>query len=372
LGKHQIERLAAIRKAASQSWDLHAQNQRLTTDFTSLFQEVLALFDGEPHTFHVQRVQDELVGQMSELLSVNYDALALELVDAEARQRVLNREQAPTVTSAETRLPAPAPQTDSPRKSAVSAEEQPPPLQRAAAANEVTTTRRPHVDQARTPTPPENSPPSLRDPPPASTEQLQAHIVSPVDTTDRLQAIQKTIAEATGEAVPDFQANVVRAIPVQAGGLYPISDVWYVEPALDVPDRLRVHIAQLAREIAQEAELADRIESVVDGIGFVCNAVAAPRPKEPMLSTFQRGVLTLLHALSAPYVPGHRSAIDGVRLADDIALLLQGAALSRRGTPPSTRLGDAGLVKLFRLIRLARRILELEAAPSSPANGASG
>jgi len=30
---------------------------------------------------------------------------------------------------------------------------------------------------------------------------------------------------------------------VQAGGLYPISDVWYIDPGLDEPQRLRTHIA---------------------------------------------------------------------------------------------------------------------------------
>jgi hypothetical protein len=35
------------------------------------------------------------------------------------------------------------------------------------------------------------------------------------------------------------------------------------------------------------------------------------------------------------------------------------------GTAASTRLSDAGLVKLFRLLRLARRLLDLEAGVAS-------
>src|SRR5690606_40289876 len=83
-------------------------------------------------------------------------------------------------------------------------------------------------------------------------ERLRAHIVSPASTTERLQSIQRLVADQTGDALPDFESNVLRAIPVQAGALYPISDVWYIEPGLDAPDRLRVHIAQFAREIAGE------------------------------------------------------------------------------------------------------------------------
>ena len=61
------------------------------------------------------------------------------------------------------------------------------------------------------------------------------------------------VADQFGDALPpDFSANVLQSIPVQAGGLYPISDVWYIDPGLDTPDRLRIHIAQFAREIAAE------------------------------------------------------------------------------------------------------------------------
>jgi hypothetical protein len=84
--------------------------------------------------------------------------------------------------------------------------------------------------------------------------------VTPAPTTERLQSIQRMVADQLGDKLPDFEADALRAIPVQAGGLYPISDVWYIEPGLDVPDRLRVHIAQFAREIAEEAAVADHIE----------------------------------------------------------------------------------------------------------------
>ena len=102
--------------------------------------------------------------------------------------------------------------------------------------------------------------------------RLQGHIVSPADNTQRLQGIQHMLAEHTGEPLPDFADKVLQAIPVQAGGLFPISDVWYIEPGLDAPDRLRIHIAQLAQEIAAQAELLDCIEAIETGIGFTCSA----------------------------------------------------------------------------------------------------
>ena len=183
--------------------------------------------------------------------------------------------------------------------------------------------------------------------------------MSPAPTTERLHSIQRLVADGMGDALPDFEANVLRAIPVQAGGLYPISDVWYIEPGLDAPDRLRVHIAQLAREIAEEAGQAAHVESVDDGIGFVCIVdvlVADTRS----ISWFARAVLTLLHALSAGHRPTVASptALDNLRLADALGPLLQG---HKHGSDAqASRLSDSGLVKLFRLLRLARRLLELE------------
>ena len=50
---------------------------------------------------------------------------------------------------------------------------------------------------------------------------------------------------------------------------------------------------------------------------------------------------------------------DSARLADDLGPLLHGHG------GLVTRLSDAGLVKLFRLLRLARRLLDLEAGVAS-------
>jgi hypothetical protein len=143
-------------------------------------------------------------------------------------------------------------------------------------------------------------------------------VVPPVASTERLQAIQQRVAEHVGNARPDF------ALPIQADGLCPITDVWRIEPGLDTPECLRLHIAQFAREIAGEAGLAGCIEPVDDGIGFVC---AFPSP-DGALSDFGHAVLSLLCLLSG-------------------------------GSPPA--LSDAGLIKLFRLLRLSRRLLDIEA-----------
>ncbi|CUJ52644.1 Uncharacterised protein [Achromobacter xylosoxidans] len=165
------------------------------------------------------------------------------------------------------------------------------------------------------------------------------------------------VADQLGDALPpDFSASVLQSIPVQAGGLYPISDVWYIDAGLDTPDRLRIHIAQFAREIAGEAGLDECIEDRADGIGFACRAHGqAPSP-------LGRAVLTLLASLTGQ--PVAEAGVDGAQLATDLPTLLHGQ--SQGHGSGASRLSDTALVKLFRLLRLARRLLDLEAGSSAP------
>lgn len=354
LGRPQVERLTALRKASARIWEARSASKRLAVDFPSLFNDVLAVFDGDTDGFSIKRVQDELIGQMTELLEADYDSLTLEIGETENRQRALTSDPSPHAPSfgnaaALTPQPPRSPDSVSPAPIAQPLSSSPKPQQ--------------------TPEPPAA-------PPPAETsdssqpsdddhdERLRGHIVSPAPTTERLQAIQRLVADQTGEALPDFEANVLQAIPVQAGGLYPISDVWHIESGLDAPDRLRVHIAQFAREIAEEAGQAERIEAVDDGIGFICDTGALSSDQQAM-SLLARATLALLHALSAVYRPAAAAptTLDNLRLIDALAPLLQGQ--KDVDSAQASRLSDNGLVKLFRLLRLARRLLQLETGIAS-------
>ncbi|GHU39300.1 hypothetical protein AGMMS50256_39130 [Betaproteobacteria bacterium] len=72
LGRHQVERLTSLRKAGERVWEQYARGKSLNVDFETLFHDVLAVFDTQPADFSVQRVQDELIGQMAGLLGVDY------------------------------------------------------------------------------------------------------------------------------------------------------------------------------------------------------------------------------------------------------------------------------------------------------------
>ena len=348
LGRHQVERLAVLRKACERTWEQRALGRHLAVDFASLFQDVLSQFDTQPDGFSLQRVQDELVGQMAELLEADYDTLSLEINDSENRQRALTSEPSPVSPIAP--IVSAAPQPVSPPPAATTAQRAGTPTGPAATL--------PSAQPAPVPAAGNEQAADVGTAPvPAGSdgERLQGHIVSPAPTTERLQSIQRLVADQLGDKLPDFEANALRAIPVQVGGLYPISDVWYIEPGLDVPDRLRVHIAQFACEIAEEAAVGGHIEPIERGIGFVCTAPPVAQAKA--LTAFARAVLTLLDALSD--APAPATGFDRTRLADDLAPLLHSSGGA------SMRLSDAGLVKLFRLLRLARRLLDLESGAAS-------
>ncbi|MBO9355999.1 hypothetical protein GG851_18575 [Bordetella petrii] len=330
LGRHQVERLSVMRKACERTWEHYAKGRALPQDFNEFFQEVLSQFDVQVDDFSSQRIQDELIGQMAELLGVDYDVLALDMTESESRQRALVSAPTPP-TSSEPGTIAGAPADTTPPTA--EPESTPSPVRR---PTTIPSTR--EIDAGASE--PDASSPT------ANEDLLQDHIVSLAPTTERLQSIQRMVADQLGDALPpDFSASVLQSIPVQAGGLYPISDVWYIDPGLDTPDCLRIHIAQFAREIAGEAGLDECIDDRSDGIGFACRA-RTPMP-------LGRAVLALLACLA-----GQQPADVGL---DDRQVIIGLPALLHGQGDAGLRLSDTALVKLFRLLRLTRRLIALEA-----------
>ena len=333
LGRHPGERPSVMREARLPPGGRYPQGRLRVQDLGRLFPEVLSQLDTQADGFALQRVQDELIGQMSELLGIDYDVLALDLTESESRHRALVSD--PTPPSVPPALPEPGSVARPPAAPAPSA---PTPA--------ATPGSRERAGGSGTNDSPAGSPVAVPG------DLLQGHIVSPAPTTERLQSIQRMIADELGDAPHDFSANVLQSIPVQAGGLYPISDIWHIDAGLDTPDRLRIHIAQFAREIAGEAGLDQCIEDRADGIGFACHASAqTPSPQG-------RAVLTLLASLAGQSFTD--TALNVGQLAVELPALLHGQGDAAR------RLSDTALVKLFRLLRLARRLLDLESGTAGP------
>ncbi|UXJ50100.1 ParB family protein [Pseudomonas citronellolis] len=345
LGRHQVEKLAVLRKAAEITWQKQASKKVPDVEFEVLFQDVLIPFDALPGSFSVSRVRDELIGRMAELFSADYNMLELDIDSIEHRQQVV---ASPPMATSSTGAVEPPRQLGQ----AIAVHSHPSPISSGPAEQPAPTTADAPADPPR----PTHTRQEFPQPDDIMQQRLQESTVSPATNTERLQSIQQLVANQTGEPVPVFAENVLQAIPVQAGGLFPITDIWRIEANLDTPDRLRIHIAQFAREIAAEAGLAELIETVDIGIGFICRSAQIPHS----VTAFGHVLLTLMCALSrAIEFPTVVEA--SASLENDLGTLLLGNYNPTSGVSP--RLSDNGLVKLYRLIRLSRRLFDLETKP---------
>ena len=158
-------------------------------------------------------------------------------------------------------------------------------------------------------------------------------------TTERLQSIQRMVADQMGDKLPRLPRPTRCAPDSRAGGrALPHLGRLVHQARLDVPDRLRVHIAQFAR--IAEAGVADQVEPSDGGISFR----VAPPAARAHATVRSRAVLTLLHALCAARAA---AGLDRARLADDLA-----PAVWRRCRAWRCRAWS----NCFRLLRAARRL----------------
>lgn len=190
--------------------------------------------------------------------------------------------------------------------------------------------------------------------------RLQDHIVSPLNSTPRVRQIQEQIArEQYGEALPNFEECVVKAIPVQAGGLAPVSDVWYIEKQIDTPQNLRKQIGKLALEFAQYAGLhEDALVRIQAGLGFAVRheLIRADMQRTATISLLLTALLRAHDEVDRDdqlLLPG---ALFGQVLMGIYAIPVLNRPAEDIGLE---RLPDALLIKLYRLIRLVRRLVDL-------------
>lgn len=309
LGKPKIERLIGLRSQAERTWN------RYPTDaiaFPELWLDTLGQFDADPESFDLEQIQDELLERMSRLLGQSYRMLALELGDT---QRFI---QTPGV------VVTPPQNNLLPSVNELAAE--PPPSE-------------PHPKSAETWTQTEIE----------REEQLTlpvTNVVSAVSPPSRVQQIREQIDRAAASE------------PAKTVATCPIDDIWNIAPTLDTPEQLRLAITGLAREMAAYAGHPESIIDQKHGLGFALDIeqldLAAPRAT---------GVHLLLLALLR--------AQDEVNWEDRKQLpsvlfgqLLLGVYQLPLADRPAVdvglqRLPDYLLIKLYRLIRLARRLIDL-------------
>ena len=309
LGKPKIERLIGLRSQAERTWN------RYPTDavaFPEFWLDTLGQFDADPESFDLERIQDELLERMSRLLGQSYRMLALELGDT---QRVIQTPGVVVTPPENNSLPI----VDEPAA-------EPPPSE-------------PHSKSAETRTQTETE----------REEQLtlpETNVVSAISPPSRVQKIREQIDRATATE------------PAQTVTTCPIDNIWIIAPTLDTPEQLRLAIAGLAREMAAYAGHSESIIDQKHGLGFALSIeqldLAAPRAAGVHLL-----LLALLRAQDEVNWEDRKqlpSALFG-------QLLLGVYQLPLADRPPVDvgleRLPDYLLIKLYRFIRLARRLIDL-------------
>ncbi|QYY80539.1 ParB family protein [Pseudomonas germanica] len=306
LGKPKIERLIALRSQAEQTWN------RYSTDaiaFPEFWLDTLGQFDAAPDSLDLEQVQDELLERMSRLLGQSYRMLALELSDTQRliRTPVTPSEHSNPPSTAETTAGALSPKSTETRTQTETAQEK-----------------------------------LLTLP--------ETNVASAVNPTSRVQQIREQIDRDTApEPAPTVE-------------ICTIDDIWFIAPTLDTPEQLRFSIAGLAREMAA---YAGHPESIIDqkcGLGFALNMeqlnLSAPRATGVHLM-----LLALLGAQDEVNWEDRKqlpSALFGQLLLGVYQLPLTDRPAVDVGLE---RLPDALLIKLYRLIRLARRLVDLTLTP---------
>ncbi len=345
LGKPQIEKILSLRKTALACWDKHYTNDGV--DFEMLFQDVLAQFEGEAEEFLFQRFQDELIGTMIRSLPLGYEDVLLEITEQQDKLR----RSTPVV---ELRATEPSSTPKSPASDKGSSQSPP-------AKEGVGRPQKP-AQTLHDPKTAQNSPLT----PEEQEKKIAGHIASPTTLSQRTIDSKAKLAALSGETLPDFNSNCLVAIPVQAGGLHPITDLWYIERLIDEPGELRKQVAQLAVEILESVQAPGDVLGIDGGIGF--------KYKEPEadveVTATALHTMTLLQSLSGAMAialnmlneqPDPASALAEFEFAAGLGQLLLGQPLGAEQAPGDEgRLSDGALVKLFRIIRLARRLIDLE------------
>jgi ParB family protein of integrating conjugative element (PFGI_1 class) len=357
LGIDRISKVLALRKTSRQCWEQHSEGLEQPLDFDQLFQDVLAQFEGEADEFLLQRFQDELIHQIKGPLGLGYEAVLLEITQ--------NQDQLRRSTSVADMPPSALvlPPTAEPTPGIADVESGPANIVPLVAQSQPDAQPTSRTDEAFSSEGPQSTTLSQAE----TQARLEGHIASPVATSSRVQQVKQQLAAIDGEQLPDFAANALVSIPVQAGGLHPISDLWYIEREIDTQNELRLHIAQLAREVAESVNAPGEIYGIEGGIGF---SYRHPVDEAEVNATAQH-TLTLLQSLSGsiaialnmiqqqPEMP--KDALSDFEFAAGLGHLLLGQPAAKDEVPDGAgRLSDGALVKLFRIIRLARRLIDLE------------
>ena len=358
LGRAQVAKLIVLKNNLTKVWDKYDDSG---SDFFEFWLMVLAAHDTGVDSYNYEVIQDELIGQMSAMLGQSYNILELDL--AVASEGIVNKNPLSVEQLASIAQNPPRPvESDTEHHDVEDTATQvvSPTQEETPVASSATHTRELVTQAARSSQSiPEAEPKSQSDKDIDPEAFIDGHIVTPSQESDTILRTRQQVAMHNGDQLPDFKESVLTSIPVTAGGpSSSVSDVWYIETRIKDPLSLRHNIWLLVKDICSTTGVTG-FGATKEGLGFGIFGKLGT-DGTPISQGVQLMLLSILRTTDsfsekAP-IPLSSALFSQILIGGyDITVGLNGPA-----DVGLARLEDAELVKLFRIIRLARVLVDLE------------
>ncbi|MCK9535930.1 MAG: ParB N-terminal domain-containing protein [Pseudomonas sp.] len=358
LGRAQVAKLIVLKNNLTKVWDKYDDSG---SDFFEFWLMVLAAHDTGVDSYNYEVIQDELIGQMSAMLGQSYNILELDL--AVASEGIVNKNPLSVEQLASIAQNPPRPvESDTEHHDVEDTATQvvSPTQEETPVASSATHTRELVTQAARSSQSiPEAEPKSQSDKDIDPEAFIDGHIVTPSQESDTILRTRQQVAMHNGDQLPDFKESVLTSIPVTAGGpSSSVSDVWYIETRIKDPLSLRHNIWLLVKDICSTTGVTG-FGATKEGLGFGLFGKLGT-DGTPISQGVQLMLLSILRTTDsfsekAP-IPLSSALFSQILIGGyDITVGLNGPA-----DVGLARLEDAELVKLFRIIRLARVLVDLE------------
>ncbi|MCC5902684.1 MAG: ParB N-terminal domain-containing protein [Halomonas sp.] len=180
-------------------------------------------------------------------------------------------------------------------------------------------------------------------------QRIADQTLSPVHESEGHRNLREMLARQEGGEPINFEANAVRSIPLMSDGpeggpVYPVTDVWTVEPQYLAPRDLRVQINQFAQGLARWAGFCrpgDELYPVQPsntGVGYQLEPLSDEQSQSPRAQKMWQLLASLAGEPLHPMYPADASLIGE----------LLGTNSDEDALP------DELLVRFYRMVRLAR------------------
>ncbi|WP_392560384.1 ParB family protein [Orbus mooreae] len=360
LSRNSIEKILRLRKIAKSVWQKHSKSihgSEQSYTFDNLFVEVLSVFNTQTQEIDLTKYQDELIGRIANIFECHYELIELEFTEKLVRQRSLEApstvdderidadfDEASLFATKVANLKTLDTELDEHQILAISAPKRP-------LSQKLNNITQRNLAADATPNNYKNTSSELtqnsHNPLDLDTTREDASFLPPmsesVETTPRLAQIQQLIEQYNHHLEPESGQSIIQAIAVQAGSLYPISDIWSIPEELNHLDELRKAIGLLLTEIVQAVSDELLIVQSDEALGFQCIQSSSASPSAQILID----LLSTLYALPL--------SIKNDALLNLISLLT-GLHSENTGV---VGLDDTNFIKLMRVFRLIRQHVEL-------------